>query len=110
MIHRLCFVVCITRIVINHKGILSLLQAISSGLMEYWKKWSTGTTINLEVCQVSNNQASSNSGLKPIKLIELSSAFLVLGIGMTLATFAFMVEKISWLLVIYSKNRTIIII
>lgn len=81
--------------------ICSLLKAIESGLMEYWKKWST--TLNLDVCRINNNRRSDATNLKPIKLVEMSSAFLVLGIGMGIATISFIVEKIVWL---FSKQQT----
>ena len=74
--------------------------------MEYWKKWSTDININLNVCRIKSNQRPETK-LKSIKLIELSSAFFVLGVGMTLATIAFIAEKIVWL---YSKKQTPIIV
>ena len=83
----------------------SLLKAIEAGLMEYWKKWSF-LNLNLNVCRIKSNQ-SPETKLKSIKLIELSSAFFVLGVGMTFATIAFIVEKIFWL---YSKKLTPIIV
>ncbi len=78
--------------------------------MEYWKRWSTGTALDPDLCRVYNNQASSKTQPNPIKLIEMSSAFLILGIGLSLATLAFIVEKIVWLSIIYSKKRAIIVI
>lgn len=65
----------------------SLLQAISSGLMEYWKKWNT---VNMDRCKLENNK--DNGKMKSIKLIELSSAFLVLGVGLTLCALNFLLE------------------
>jgi len=85
--------------------ICSLLKAIESGLMEYWKKWST--TLNLDVCRINNNRRSDETKLKPIKLVEMSSAFFVLGVGMAAATTTFILEKIVWL---YSKKQAHIIV
>jgi len=74
--------------------------------MEYWKKWSTDININLNVCRINSNQRSETK-LKSIKLIELSSAFFVFGVGMTLATIGFIAEKIVWL---YLKKQTPIVV
>ncbi len=76
--------------------------------MEYWKKWSTA--LNQDVCRVYNSPKLSKTQVKPIKLIEMSGAFLVLGVGLTLATFVFIVEKILGFVIIYSKKRIIVII
>jgi len=67
---------------------LSVLQVNSAGLMEYWKKWSS---MNIDMCLLNKRKAEGNP--KPIKLVELSSAYFVLGIGIALSTFAFLVER-----------------
>ncbi len=81
--------------------IKSLLQVIAAGLMEYWKKWSG--SLNLNVCRVTSNN-DSKMKMKSIKLIEMSSALFVLGLGLTLATIAFILENIAWLLIHSKKN------
>ena len=66
----------------------SVLRVNSAGLMEYWKKWSS---MNIDKYMLDKNRAEGNP--KPIKLIELSSAFFVLGVGFTLGTLHFVFEK-----------------
>ena len=69
--------------------LFSLLQAVSAGLTEYWKKWSTSS---MDMCKV--DQMKSKEKAKPIKLIELSSAFLVLGIGIVMSSTVFLLERL----------------
>jgi len=56
--------------------------------MEYWKK---RNSMNMDMCKLDNNKAEGAP--KPIKLIELSSAFFVLGVGVTLSAFIFVLER-----------------
>jgi len=52
----------------------------------------------MDMCDVDKNKAQGV--LKPIKLIELSSAFFVLGVGTVLSTFVFILERF-----VYSCRR-----
>jgi len=56
--------------------------------MEYWKKMNI---MNIDMCMLDKMKAEGNP--KPIKLIELSSAFFVLGVGITLSTLVFLIER-----------------
>jgi len=56
--------------------------------MEYWKKWNS---MSIDKCKLDKNKAEGNP--KSIKLIELSSAFFVLGVGFTLGILTFVFEK-----------------
>ena len=68
---------------------------MEAGLIEYWKRWSNGVSLT-DMCKISgrDNKENRNEKQKPIKLIELTSAFFVLGIGYVLTTTAFLLEKI----------------
>ena len=55
--------------------------------MEYWKKQST---MNIDKCSQGNRKTDEQ--MKPIKLVELSSVFFVLGLGVGLAAIAFVLE------------------
>ncbi len=68
---------------------------MEAGLIEYWKKWSPGKVLDMDLCKLANNEPHTDENVKPIKLIELSSAFFVLGLGYALATMAFMCEKVA---------------
>ena len=67
---------------------------MEAGLIEYWKKWSNGAQMSGDTCKITANQLSKDGKPKPIKLIELSSAFFVLGVGYALAILFFLIEKI----------------
>ena len=69
---------------------------METGLIEHWKRWSNGVSLNMDMCKISgkDNKESRDGKQKPIKLIELTSAFFVLGIGYALATATFLLEKI----------------
>ena len=86
-------------------GISSVLRANSAGLMEYWKK---RNIMNIDMCMLGKIKAERNP--KPIKLIELSSAFFVLGVGITLSTFVFLIEKCFhfFQLLFYSSRLSVI--
>lgn len=73
------------------------MQAMEAGLIEYWKKWSNGAQMVMDTCKITANQLSKDEKPKPIKLIELSSALLVLGVGFGLAMFFFLLEKIIFI-------------
>lgn len=60
----------------------------SAGLVEYWKKRSS---MNIDMCMLGKTKAEGKP--KPIKLIELSSAFFVLGVGIALSTVTFLIER-----------------
>lgn len=81
----------------------SLLQAISAGLTEHWKKWST-TLFDLNVCRLNNNR-HQRSKVKSIKLIEMSIAFFALSLGLALATLIFLVETILRFFKIYYSKK-----
>ncbi len=70
------------------------MRAMEAGLIEHWKKWGNGAPLNLDMCKLTDNNSHSDKKLRPIKLIELSSAFLVLGIGYALAILTFLLERI----------------
>ena len=46
----------------------------------------------VDKCKIKDNQENAGR-VRPIKLIELSSAFLVLGVGLTLSVLAFLAER-----------------
>lgn len=79
---------------------------MEAGLIEYWKRWSNGVSLNLDMCKISGtyNKENRDGKQKPIKLIELTSAFFVLGIGYALATTTFLFEKIIYTSLIRFKN------
>ena len=83
--------------------LFSLLQAVSAGLTEYWKKWST-TLLDLNVCRLNNNR-HQRSKVKSIRLIEMSIAFFVLSFGLAIATLTFLLEKILWFFKIYYSRQ-----
>jgi len=60
------------------------------GLINYWKQMSQNGAV--DKCKIKNRQHDVR-GVRPIKLIELSSAFLVLGAGLTSSVMAFLVER-----------------
>jgi len=68
---------------------ISLLRAISAGLIDLWQKWSLP---NIDKCKLDKNK--DDGKVKPIKLAELSSAFLVLGVGLILSALAFLIESL----------------
>jgi hypothetical protein len=68
-----------------------------SGLLPFWVK---SITPRAPKCFSKTNQHSVMSRQDPIILKDLMSAFFILGIGLGLATFAFLVEKI-----IYFRSR-----
>lgn len=70
------------------------MRAMEAGLIEHWKKWGNGAPLNLNMCKLIDNRSHFDTKLRPIKLIELSSAFLVLGFGYALAILTFLVERI----------------
>ena len=72
----------------------------SAGLMEYWKKWSS---MNIDMCMLGKTKAEGKP--KPIKLVELSSAFFVLGVGIALSTFAFLIERLVHLFHLFFSKR-----
>jgi len=48
----------------------------------------------VDKCKIKDNQENAAGRLmRPIKLIELSSAFLVLGVGLSLSVLAFLAER-----------------
>jgi len=60
------------------------------GLGKYWIQLSQNGAVNK--CKIKDNQENAGR-VRPIKLIELSSAFLVLGVGLTLSALAFLAER-----------------
>lgn len=77
------------------------MKTMEAGLIEYWKKRSTYKLLKMEMCEVKNMMDEKQKlGVKPIpiKLIDLSSAFFVLGIGYTLSVLVFIIEKIMSLI------------
>lgn len=70
------------------------MRAMEAGLIEYWKKWGNGAPLNLDICKLTDNKPHSDGKPRPIKLVEFSSAFLVMGIGYALAILTFLVERI----------------
>ena len=83
---------------------LSVLRANSAGLVEYWKKLNI---MNIDMCMLDKKKAEGNP--KPIKLIELSSAFFVLGVGIALSTLVFLIERFLYSCQrIFSKRLPII--
>ena len=76
------------------------MKTMEAGLIEYWKKRGTYKLLKMEICEVKNIDESQKLGGKPtpIKLIDLSSAFFVLGIGYTLLVLVFLLEKITSLI------------
>lgn len=81
----------------------SVLRANSAGLMEYWKK---RNIMNIDMCMLDKKKAEGNP--KPIKLIELSSAFFVLGVGIALSAFVFLIEKFVHFVRLFSSQLSII--
>jgi len=63
---------------------------MEAGLVDHWKKVYIPS---IGQCDLNNYQKSQKK-TKPIRLIELSSAFFVLGIGLGLSILAFLMERI----------------
>jgi len=61
------------------------------GLINYWKQMSQNGAVNQ--CKIKDSQDNNAARVRPIKLIELSSAFLVLGVGLILSVLAFLAER-----------------
>ena len=72
------------------KFFFSALQAASAGLFQHWRK--KNNNINMDKCKIHKN--NDKKKVEPIKLIHLSSAFLVLGGGLSLGFLAFILENI----------------
>lgn len=75
--------------------------------MEYWKKWSTQS---MDMCRLDKNKNSNKEKVKPIKLVELSSAFLVLGIGLTLSILAYFLEWLIGSFIFKRFSNTVIVL
>lgn len=56
----------------------SIMMAREAGLIKYWKKWSHGISLNMDMCR-NPERESGNKQLRSIKLIKLTSAFFVFG-------------------------------
>ena len=78
---------------------------MAAGLERYWTRWTAGFLLNMDLCKLTNLHTSSDGIWKPIKLVELSSAFFVLGIGYALAVLIFLLEKIVRTFSIFCKNQ-----
>ncbi len=78
---------------------------MEAGLIEYWKKWSNGAQMSGDTCKITANQLSKDEKPKPINLVELSSAFFVLGVGYGLTLLLFLLEKIVYLSNIICDNK-----
>jgi len=63
---------------------------MEAGLVDHWK---TVYILSIGQCDLNTYQKSKKK-TKPIRLIELSSAFFVLGIGLGLSILAFLLERI----------------
>jgi len=73
------------------------------GLTDHWIK-SGISNADVDKCTIYNKNNRGDGKAKPIKLIELSSAFLVLGVGLTLSTLTFLVERLFMAPIISLKN------
>ena len=62
-------------------------RALETGILDVWKK---NNVPSMERCTLKNQDR--NRKPKPIILAQLSSAFLILIIGLALALFSFLVE------------------
>ena len=71
---------------LNH----SLWRLMEAGLVDHWKKVYIPSIGQCDLNTYQNSQKKT----KPIRLIELSSAFFVLGIGLGLSILAFLMERI----------------
>lgn len=78
---------------------LSALQAASAGLFQHWRKRS----VSVDKCKI--DKKNHKEKVEPIKLIHLSSAFLVLGVGLSLGFLVFLLEKIFAKLLKKTNNR-----
>ena len=67
------------------------LRALEAGLDDVWKK---KYIPSIDRCKLENHH-DSDAKPKPIKLFQLSSAFLILGFGISLAFVAFLVEEMA---------------
>ncbi len=65
-----------------------MLRALETGLIDYWKKQHIPS---MKRCQL-DKVDSDNRRPKPITLVALSSAFAIIGIGITLSILAFFIE------------------
>lgn len=63
-------------------------RSFENGLGDYWKKKHVPS---MDRCKLENQDVG---GPKPISLFELSSAFVILGIGLSLGILVYLVEKI----------------
>ena len=76
---------------------LRLMLLWEGGQLPFWVK---GVVPRAPKCFAKKDPRNNLSRQVPIQLKDLMSAFFILGIGLGLATFAFLVEKI-----IYFRNR-----
>ena len=81
----------------------SILRANSMGLTDHWTK-SGISNADVDKCFIDQKNNKGDGKVKPIKLIELSSAFLVLGVGLSLSTLTFLVERLFMAPIISPKN------
>jgi hypothetical protein len=63
--------------------------------------WVNGGVPQASKCFAQSNPRRNLSRQVPIQLKDLTSAFFILGVGLSLAIFSFLVEKISY----YFKGR-----
>lgn len=77
-----------------HRHFLILFRSLQylqeSGLLDHWLKQYTP---NVDKCMVGKSKAHER--MIPFSLLDLSSAFLLLGIGIGLCLFAFLLELIA---------------
>ena len=64
----------------------------------------------MDMCRLDKNKNSNKEKVKPIKLVELSSAFLVLGIGLTLSILAYFLEWLIGSFIFKRFSNTIIVL
>ena len=74
------------------KHILSVYDLVETGLTRFWVK-SLSTIPRADECMADNKRAVTRR-VRPIQLSDLTSAFLILGIGIGLAILTFLIETI----------------
>lgn len=76
---------------IRYNYFFSLWRTIEAGLYDFWKKIHTPS---MEKCNLNKYQGNKGKP-KAIRFIELSNAFLILGVGVGLSILAFLAERIA---------------
>lgn len=87
----------------------SMWRLMEYGLYDYWKREYVRSVEKCNSNPTGNQKKSQGKAPnKPIRLIELSSAFLILGVGLSLSFFVFLMERVINMGIKIMNQRNII--